>query len=219
MRSASRKLLALVAVVVAPACSRAPTVRTDQAVEVRVTDYAGAPVEGASLVTGTRDVSTTAKDGVAKLSLTGRDGDLFEIGIKCPTGYTPPAEPLLVRFLSVDGGLASHLARCRKVRHRLVVLVRANGGPDLPILRLGRVVGTTDQSGAASLMLDLDLDERAELTLSTASLAKEKVTPRDPSAVFDLGDSDDVKVFDVTFSRPKPPPKRAAARRIGPVPM
>ncbi len=68
-------------------------------------------------------------------------------------------------------------------------------------------------------MFELDLDERVELMLSTASLIKEKVTPRDPSTVLDIGDADDVKVFDVKLSRPKPPPKKAAARRAGPVAM
>lgn len=199
-------------------CS-APPREAEQPVEVRVTDFAGQPVEGATLVAGARTVSTTAADGVAKLMLPGRDGDLFSLGVHCPEGYVAPTEPLVIRWLAVDSGLASHLTRCRQLRHRLVVLVRVDGGPGLPIVRLGRVVGTTDKAGATSLMFDLAIDERLELVLSTESLAKEKVTPRDPSAVFELHDADEIKLFDVKLARPKPQPKRAVGARRGPVAM
>lgn len=191
-----------------------------QTFEVRVHDYAGAPIDGASLLAGTRVVARTSATGLASLSFTGREGDLLAIDVRCPAGYAPPAEPLLIQWLAVDGGgVASHLARCRKLRHRLLVAVRAEGGPNLPILRLGRTVGTTDASGAATLMFDLDVDERVELTLSTESLAKEKVTPRDPTAVLDVQDADAVKLFDIKLTRPKAPARKALGRRQGPRPM
>jgi len=151
--------------------------------------------------------------------LAGRDGELVSLDVRCPAGYARTKESTVIRWLAVEGGAALLSARCRKIRHRLVVAVRADGGPNLPVLRLGQVVGTTDTTGAATLLFDISVDERLELTLSTASLAKERVTPVDPAAVFDLGDADDVKSFDVKFVRPKPPPKRAQARRVGPVPL
>ncbi len=184
-----------------------------------MTDFAGQPVEGATLLSGARTVSTAAADGVAKLTLPGRDGDLFSFDVHCPEGYVAPAEQLVIRWLAVDSGVASHLTRCRKLLHRLVVLVRVDGGPGLPIVRLGHVVGTTDVGGAASLMFDLAVDERLELVLSTESLAKEKVTPRDPSAVFELHDADEIELFEVKLARPKPRPKRAVGARRGPVAM
>jgi hypothetical protein len=219
MRSRVLPWLALALLSATSSCASQPRRQPDQSVEVRVTDFAGAPIEGASLAVGAREIASTAADGVATVTLTGRDGDLVALDVRCPAGYAAPAEPVLVRWLSVDGGTASHAARCRKLRHRLVVLVRADGGPNLPILRLGRVVGTTDAAGAASMMFDLDRDERVELTLSTASLEKERVTPRDPTAVLEVTDADDVRLFDVKLARPKPAAKRGFARRSGPVPM
>lgn len=222
MRSLVISSLLVVLFSASTSCAQRPKREPEQSVEVRVTDFVGAPVGGASLAFGTREVASTAADGVATLTLTGRDGDLVALEVRCPAGYAPPAEPVLVRWLAADGGgggTASHAARCRKLRHRLVVLVRAEGGPNLPILRLGRVVGTTDADGVASLMFDLDLDERVELTLSTASLEKQKVTPRDPTAVLEVKDDDDIKLFDVKLARPKPLPKRGLARRAGPVAM
>ena len=193
--------------------------RPKQEFVMRVSDLSGELVAGADVISNDVVVGTTKTSGIASFALTGSEGELVSFQVRCPAGYTSPKDPVVARWLAVEAGAASLRARCRKVQHRLVVAVRADGGPNLPILRLGNVVGTTDAGGAANLMFDVNVDERLELSLATASLAKEKVTPVNPAATFDLGDADDVKVFDVKFVRPKPAPKRAAPRPKGPVPI
>jgi hypothetical protein len=199
-------------------CS-APGPRPEQPFSIRITDFAGEPVEGAEIASGEQVLATTAKEGIGAFAIAGSEGELIALTIRCPKGYSDPKEPIVSRWLGMEGGTASLVGRCRKMNHRLVVAVRADGGPNLPILRLGRVVGATDSTGAASLMFDVEVNERLELTLSTESLAKEKVSPINPVATFELGDADDVKVFDVKLNRPKPAPKRAVAKPKGPVPI
>ena len=203
----------------ATACTASSPVTKGLVVEVRVTDYAGAAVGGAALFAGSNQVALTTADGIATLEMRGREGDLVALEVRCPDGYESPIEKLVVQSLDVDGSTPSHLTRCRKIRHRLVIAVRAEGGPNLPVLRLGRVVGTTDASGAASLLFDLDLEERVELTLSTESLANEGVTPKNPVVVFDLHDENDVKLFDVKLTRPRAKQRRGPAKKRGPVSM
>ncbi len=204
-------------------CARpAPPPPSEARVEVRVLDYADAPVAGTVFRSGSQDIATTSEDGRVTLSLPGREGDILSVEVRCPSEYASPEEPIVIQRLSIVGSVASHLTRCRRLRHRLVVGVRAEGGPNLPITRLGRVVGTTDAAGAATLMFDLDGDQRVELTLSTEALVTQKISPRNPSAVFDVGNGDDVKLFDVRFTRPtvvRPPPAKAVAHRQGPRPM
>jgi hypothetical protein len=57
--------------------------------------------------------------------------------------------------------------------------------------------------------------ERVELTLSTAGF--DKIHPQNPSAMFELGERDEIQFFDVTFKRD--PSRKVAAPRapVGPV--
>jgi hypothetical protein len=108
--------------------------------------------------------------------------------------------------------------KCEETRRTLVVVVRAENGPDLPILHLGKEIGRTDRSGAAHVKIDADVRERIELTLSTAAPEMAHVHPENPTQVFEPAEHDEVREFAVTFKRDakKKPP---APRPTGPRPF
>lgn len=158
--------------------------------------------------------------GIARLSVGGRDGDSFEIRVQCPSPLRSPARPVVVRRLDIQGGEAEHSVKCEETRRTLVVAVRADKGPDLPILYLGGEVGRTDRSGAAHVKIDADTHERVELTLSTMGGDMVGVHPQNPVAVFEPAEHDEVKEFAVTFTRDaKKKPRRViptGPKRFGP---
>jgi hypothetical protein len=97
----------------------------------------------------------------------------------------------------------------------MVIGVRAENGPDLPVLYLGKEVARTDRSGAAHLTVTMNVHEKIELILGTSGKEAESLRPQNPVSVFEMPDHDDIQVFPVTFTREikKPPPLLRWPRR------
>jgi hypothetical protein len=187
-------------------------------VAVRVVADTGAPVERARLLSGSATVALTDATGVAHIAVNGLEGQTFQVDVKCPAGFRSPVEPLLVRRFNIAATTdPEYRVSCQSTRHSMVIVVRADGGPDLPVIYLGKEIARTDSSGAASVMMEMDVHDRVELTLSTAGKEKEKIHPQNPVAVFEMADHEDVQVFAVAFTRDKKKPPRAAAPPRGPV--
>lgn len=182
---------------------------------LRVTTTRGRPVLGAEVRVRGAVVARSDETGLARLVVSGRDGDSYEIQVQCPAPFRSPLRPVVVRRLDIQGGSAEHSARCEETQRTLLVAVRADNGPDLPIIHLGREVGRTDRSGAAHVKVDAEIHERVELTLSTAGGEMKGVHPQNPAAVFEASDRDELREFAVSFTRdPKKVPQKA--RQTGP---
>jgi hypothetical protein len=209
LRFSSRLLLLAVLIL-----SCKPPVPAPVAIAVRARGDRGAPTPNVEIYSGTLLVARTAADGRASLDVNGAEGETFDLQVKCPTGFASPPGPLSVRRVDIGATstIPEYAVTCHETRRALVVVVRADGGPSLPLLYLGKEVARTDGSGSAHVLFEGDVHDRVELTLSTAGKENEKMHPQNPAQVFEVPDRDAIQLFAVSFTRDKkkPPPSRPA---------
>ncbi|MDB4944468.1 MAG: hypothetical protein JWP97_4002 [Labilithrix sp.] len=175
---------------------------------------------GAQLALGTTVLGTTDETGLARLALTGAEGDSFAITLRCPAGFDAPAEALQVPLRRFSAGSRAPLfkGRCAPSLRTIVVGIRAENGPDLPVLYLGKEVGRTDESGAAHVVLNVKAGEQVTLALDTRTLAEGRphLRPDSPTLTFVAKERDDVVILDQKFDIDKPAARRRSAPRPGP---
>ncbi|HEX4339105.1 MAG TPA: hypothetical protein VH062_24525 [Polyangiaceae bacterium] len=179
-------------------CDGAPA-RSDYGLSIRVDSDPGRPLTGAQVKLGDKKIGVTGQSGVVKAIAHGAEGDVLSFEITCPEGYQSPSRPLAVvlRRLSEKDRVPEYVAECRPTERTLVVAVRAEHGPNLPVMYLGREVARTDRSGAAHLSLRSPPEETVELSLDTSS--NPRLRPHEPSARFRVGQADDLVVLDENF--------------------
>ncbi len=195
----------------AAACGQPPP---PPAVSVVVRAHAenGAAVGGVEITMGSRVVARTDAEGKASLDVRGAEGDTYSLGVKCPAGFRSPTTPIPVRTFDIGTQTApEYSVVCHETRHTMVIAVRANDGPNLPVYYLGKEVARTDRSGSAHVSMDMDVHDRVELTLGTSGKENEKMHPQNPAASFEMPDHDDIQVFEMKFTRDKPKPIRRSA--------
>lgn len=189
------------------------------AVDVNVTSDPGVGTPGAELVAAGQKLATTGTDGRAHLSLRGAEGDAVEIAVKCPSGFQSPADPIGVslRRLSAGSRAPSFVARCAPLTRTVVVGIRAEGGPNVPVTYLGKEVGRTDASGAAHVVLSVKANEQIALVLDTKSGRDKapKLRPESPSLTFVAKDKDDFVTLEQKFEVEKPAPARPRTQARG----
>lgn len=197
----------------ASACAPAVPRLYAQDATIRVESDPGVPLANVPLVFDGKTLALTTSDGVAQVRMTGRDGDFFHVGVVCPEGFVP-ASAVEFDVLVRRGENAAHVpefgARCARAVRRAVVAVRTTNGANLPVLHLGRQVGKTDASGAATMALDVRPGADVELVIDTRSA--KKVHPQNPVLSFKARDQEDFVVLDQAFTIDKPPAVRAAPR-------
>ncbi len=211
-KRAARSLTLLGALTLAPHCSPSPP-SPPTPIIVRVRSDAGEPIAEASVFSGSSLLATTDGQGVAHLEVRGRDGESFSLQVRCPPAYSSPEQALDVRRLDIvtKAKVPEYEVRCVKLRHSLVVAVRAENGPNLPVMYLDKEVARTDAFGAAHVVFEMNVHERVELTLQTEGKEYTKAHPQNPMSVFEMAGHDDLQVFAVTFTKdPKKRPPRAA---------
>jgi hypothetical protein len=188
-----------------------------QFVIVKVTSDPGVPLEGVSLRFGGTAVASTDATGRGELKLEGRDGEPFDIAVVCPEGYTSPNKPIPVtlRRLADPEARPEYVASCPPAIRTIVVAVRADGGPNLPVLRLGKEIARTDEAGAAHVLLRLPPEQGFDLTLSTADA--DQLRPQNPTASFVVKGRDEVVTFDQKFETAHRAVIARPARPKGPV--
>ena len=171
-------------------------------VVIRVDSDPGVPLPGAVVVRNGKDIIATGPDGRAKLQMAGNDGTTSDFMVRCPADFTSPMQPIsiTIRRLSGSGALPEYTTNCPPNVRRVVVAVRADGGPNLPITYLGKPVGKTDQSGAAHLLLAMKPGDQFQLGLDTSAPGLERLRPESPAKVFVVKDADDIQVFDIKFT-------------------
>jgi hypothetical protein len=101
----------------------------------------------------------------------------------------------------------------------MVVAVRADNGPNLPLMYLGKELTRTDGAGAATLLFQLRPGEQFELSFDTNEKGSERIRPQNPAQNFVMRTSDDVVMLDQKFTwlaKPThyvaPPPKPVQIR-------
>jgi hypothetical protein len=191
-------------------------------VAVIVTSDPGKPIEGAEIVYAGKTIKKTDEKGIAKLSLKGNDGDSYEVRIKCPKGFQSPSKTLTIPLqrLSDPNDAPEYDIACPPVTRTVVVAVRADNGPNLPVSYLGRPVGRTDGSGAATILVpDVDADSHIVLTLDTTEKGNEGLKPQNPINTFVVKGQDDVFAWDQKFVLDAPKAKvwGGGPARTGPV--
>lgn len=183
---------------------------------VSVESDPGVPLAGAEIVLQNEVVATSGEDGLASLELRGSEGDILSASVRCPKGFLSPKEPLtmnLMRLVGID--TTQYSVRCAPTERTAVVIIRAQNGPNLPVLYLGKQVAVTDTAGAAHLHFRLAPETSFDLALVTDGVKSPGLLPANPIASFTTRDRDDVYVFDQKFKTPK----RRVVRRTAPVPV
>lgn len=196
--------LALALPFAALACSALePVAPPPQEIIIRVAGDPGQPLKGATVQFNGKKVSESDAEGVAKLKLNGKDGDSYDLMINCPEGFLSPSKPLsvMVKRLADPNKRPEYEVSCPPTTRTVVVAVRADNGPNLPIMYLGREVARTDDAGAAHVMMKLKADESFNLVLNTES--NDRLRPQNPTASFIVHDRDDVFTFDQKFDMEK----------------
>jgi hypothetical protein len=178
---------------------------------VRVLDEAKEAVANAEITAQSQVIAKTGADGRAEITVTGREGATFVLDVRCPAGYRSPETPLEIRRLD-NGGKAAppeYVTRCSRLRHKLVVNVKAVGaGGALPVLYLGKPLTQTDAEGRARVVLEGDALERIDLQLDTSDPMFAKVHPQSPVGSFEIRGRDDETTFEVKFTKDKAPPRK-----------
>jgi hypothetical protein len=207
-------VLTLLALVVG--CEGGPA-RTDYGLSIRVDSDPGRPLAFAQVKLGDKRIGVTGQTGIVKAVAHGAEGDVLSFEIACPEGYQSPARPLpvVLRRLSDKDRTPEYVVQCRPTERTLVVAVRAEHGPNLPVVYLGREVARTDRSGAAHVSLKSPPEETVELSLDTSN--EPRLRPHNPSARFRVGQADDLVVLDESFQLEHAPRVASVATHKGPV--
>lgn len=186
-------------------------------VVVRVMSDPDRPVEGAKLSVSGKEAGTTDGDGIGRLRFNGRDGETYEVRVTCPAGFRSPERPtsIVLRRLVSATKTAQYEVACPPDARTVVVAVRAENGPNLPVYFLGREVARTDAAGAAHVLLKIKEDEQFALMLKTdESKEHERLKPQSPQTTFAIKRQDEVLVFDQKFEvSPLPAVRRGPVRR------
>ena len=183
----------------------APDNRQKFEVLIRVATPQGEPVQGAQITLEGKPIGATSDQGVSVLPFTSNEGDTYDLGIQCPTGLQSPSKPITVTLRKLaDGKRPEFVASCAPTSQLVLVAVRTDNGPNLPILYLGNEIGRTDQAGAALVGLRLPPNESFELKIGTSEPGAEWLRPQSPSTTFPVKTQDDVLVYEQKFTIEKP---------------
>jgi hypothetical protein len=176
-------------------------------VVMKVESDPGVPLGGAVIVRSGKDIIATGVDGRAKLTLSGKEGDAYEFTVRCPADFTSPSKGVSVYLhrLSDKTKVPEYNALCPPTTRKLVVSIRAENGPNLPVLYLGKPVARTDASGAAHILLTMKPGDQFELQLDTSEKGNERLRPKMPTGTFAMRQRDDLQSFDQKFFLEKIP--------------
>ena len=173
------------------------------ALALRIQSDPGRPLSGARVLFRGQAAGVSDERGLVALSVEGAEGGSVSFDIECPKGHRASAPlSVVLRRANESDRRPEYSVSCPPLFRTVVVAVRADQGPNLPLLQLGREVGRTDASGAAHVVLQSAPAETVELTLDTS--AHPALRPRNPTTRFRVGQSDDILVFNQSFTSDKP---------------
>jgi hypothetical protein len=164
---------------------------------------------GVKVFEGKNLIGTSDLNGRVHLTLKGKEGGTAEVHIKCPATFASPERPLLIglRQLAPGSPAPKFETECIPLLRTVVVGVRAENGPNLPVVRLNRVIGHTDDFGVAHVLLQGTPGEQVTLTLNTA--LSPTLRPANPTLTFVIGERDEMVLLEHKFAIQKPVAPRA----------
>ena len=167
----------------------------------------GRPVPGAVIQVNGKDKGTTAPDGRARLTFHGNEGDSYDLWVRCPGGYQSPNRAITapLKRIADPARLPQYDVMCPPLERTVVIAVRADNGPNLPVMYLDREIARTDASGAAHVLLPMKPGDTFTLVLGTNEKGNERLRPQNPSLPFTVRTQDDVFLFDQHFNREREP--------------
>jgi hypothetical protein len=167
---------------------------------VRVDSDPGRPVEGASITHANKVIGTTNAEGRAMLTFPGAEGEIADVLVMCPEGFQSPTKALSLRLtrLADKTKVPEYSVACPPTMRRVVVAVRADNGPNLPVVYLNRAVGRTDGSGAAHFALEVAPGSQFQVQLDTGD--RKDLKPQKPTKAFVVNQQDDILLFDQKFT-------------------
>lgn len=192
-------------------------------IAVHVESDPGVPLEGAVLEREHKELARSDQRGEISTDLRGKPGDRIQLDVTCPPGHRQPEArvSVLLRAFTDREARPEFQVRCPPLEREVVVAVRAQHGPNLPLRYLGREVARTDAAGVAHALLQATPGDTLTLTLDTSADDAKKLMPRDPEIRFSVPEHDELVVFDQAFESPKPkrkpipkPPEPTGPQRI-----
>ena len=212
----TRALWALGGAVLLAACAAPPTQRL--AAIVRVESDPGRPLQGAQVMFEGQTLGRSDERGLLTLELRGPPGEQVALEVRCPAGHRTLKPTLMVtlRANSDPTRRPEYRAECRPELRTLVVAIRAQNAPGVPVLHLGKEVARTDARGAAHTRLRLHPNESVELRLDTHAADHRRLRPKSPGFSYTMPDRDEVVLFDQPFALEKkqPRPRRIDAPEL-----
>jgi hypothetical protein len=134
-------------------------------------------------------------------------GVLVDLTVHCPPGYESPTRPVSVRLerFSDRTRIPEYTVSCPAATRKVVVAIRAENGPNLPVVCMNRVVAQTDASGAAHFAVEVSPGAQFEVRLDTQQRAD--LVPQNPTRSFGAPPEDAIVLFDQRFdAAPRPRP-------------
>lgn len=166
---------------------------------IRIDSDPGRPVAGAVISRNNKTLATTGPDGRGMLTLIGAEGETTDVSVKCPDAFVSPTKQTSVRLtrFADKSKVPEYTVSCPPALRHVVVAVKAENGPNLPVMYLNRMITRTDLSGAAHFALEVPPGAQFQVTLDTAENSRLK--PVSPSKPFTAPQHDDILLFDQKF--------------------
>lgn len=200
MRTSSRGLpFLIIGLALAGAGCQEPPPPAPFQIYVKVESDPGRPITGAVVSRSGKELGRTGPDGRAMVKMPGIEGEIVDVGVTCPEGYAAPKAPINVRLtrLADKTKIPEYGVSCPPNLRRVVVAVRAENGPFLPVSYLGRPITKTDEAGAAHFALEVPPGTQFQVVLDTSE--RKDLKPPSPPKVFVVGQQDDILLFDQKF--------------------
>ena len=194
--------------------SAAPVPSSDFPISIVARNEGKSPVADVAVFMGKQQLGKSDATGNARFALHGAEGDSVALSVKCPAEYASPERPVSIglRHLGNGSTAARFEVECFSLVHQVVVGVRAENGPRLPILRLKSVVGQTDDQGIAHVLLQASANEQIALTLDTSK--NSNLLPQSPTLDFVTRDSDELVLVTQKFTVKQAAPRRVVSRPV-----
>jgi hypothetical protein len=208
MKNSMKAVLALACTAVLASCQEQQQQQPEAfQISVRVESDPGHPIGGALIARGNRPLGSTGPDGRLTLHIPGVDGEITDVVVTCPEGFQSPSKPVNIRLTRLEKPkIPEYAVQCPPAMRRVVIAVRAENGPHLPVMYLDKPVTRTDASGAASFALEVPPGTQFTVALST--IEHTDLRPVNPSRLFIVSQQDDVFLFDQRFETEAKPGKK-----------
>jgi hypothetical protein len=172
------------------------------------------PLGDVQIFRGKTEVGRSDAAGTVTLELKGAEGSTVSLSVRCPEGFASPEKPITVGLRKMADGSPRPLfdAECIPLSRTIVVGVRAENGPNLPIVRLNRIIGRTNALGVAHVLVQAAPEEQVTLTLDTT--ASPTLKPPNPALTFVAQDRNEMVLLDHKFTIARPVIRKAKPANV-----